>query len=184
MLVRAVGLTSELVLPGAEARPAARAAADPPRWLVLSADGEIRRAVVDAVRRTGAVCHAVHDVSGPGRVLLVRPYQYAFIDIAHPPDDGRGIDGWVDALRLCRCRLVVHGADGDADGERWARERGAVLYLPGRIDLGGFARIVQGLRVPAAVPDYSCSPSMRASPSGPMSTCRLMGWQQTGQSST
>ena len=170
MLVRAVGLTSELVLPGPEARPAASATAEPPRWLVLSADGETRRAVVDAVRRTGAICHAVHGVSGPGRALLLRPYHYAFIDVAHPPGDGRGIDGWVESLRLSRCRLVVHGADGDADSERWARERGAVLYLPGRIDIGGVEQIVHGLRVPAAAAGYSCSPSMRASPSGPIST--------------
>jgi hypothetical protein len=184
MLVKAVGLTSEPVPPRVEARPAPSAAAEPPRWLVLSADGSTRRAVVDAVRCSGAVCHEVHGLTGPGRAVLVRPYHYAFIDVAHRPADGRGIDGWVDALRLGRCRLVVHGADGDADGECWARERGAVLYLPGRIDIAGFTRIVHGLRVPADVPSYSCSPSMRASPSGPMSTCRLMGWQQTGQSST
>jgi len=183
MLVRAVGLTSEPVPPRPEARPVG-AAAEQPRWLVLSADGDTRRAVVDAVRRAGAVCHAVHGVSAPGRALLVRPYHYAFIDLVHPPGDGRVLDRWIDALRLGHCRLVVHGADGDADGERWARERGAVVYLPGSIDVAGFAGIVHGLRVPAAAAAYSCSPSMRASPSGPMSTCRLMGWQQTGQSST
>jgi len=180
MLVRAVGLTSEPVHPRAEPHPAATPA-ERPRWLVLSPDGETRRMVVDAVRRTGSVGHAVHGSAGPGRAVVLQPYHYAFIDIAHPSPGNRGIDGWVDALRLACCRLVVHAADGDADGERWARERGAVLYLPGRIDGDGFERIVRGLRAPAG---YSCSPSMRASPSGPMSTCRLIGWQQTGQSST
>jgi len=182
MLVKAVGLTSEAVLPRAEAGTAASSSADPVRWVVLSANGETRRMVVEAVRRNGAIGHAVHGGAGPSRATLVRPYHYAFIDVAHPLGHGDGIDAWVEALRLHRCRLVVRAADGSVDGERWARERGAVLYLPGRLDPVGFERLVHELGSRAA--GYSCSPSMRASPSGPMSMWRLMGWQQTGQSST
>ena len=167
MLVKAVGLTSEAVLPRAEIGTVAPTAADPVRWVVLSADGETRAMVVGAIRRNGAVGHAVHGGAGPSRATLVRPYHYAFIDVAHPLGDGEGIDAWVEALRLHRCRLVIRAADGCVDGERWARERGAVVYLPGRLDPVGFETLVHELASRTAV--YSCSPSMRVSPSGPMS---------------
>ena len=40
----------------------------------------------------------------------------------------------------------------------------------------------EGLPVCAAC--HSCSPSTWAAPSGSISTCNVIGWQQTGQSST
>lgn len=144
MLVRAVGITSEPV-PLRVERSSTVAGADRVRWLVLSADRETRHVVGDAVRRHGGVCHAVHGGSGPSRALVVRPYHYAFIDILHPPGGGSGIDGWADALRLHGCRLVIRAADGDLDGERWARERGAVIYLPGRLDAVGLQCLLREL---------------------------------------
>lgn len=144
MLVRAVGITSEPMPLRAESSSAV-AGADRVRWLVLSADHETRDVVGDAVRRNGGACHAVHGGSGPSRSLVVRPYHYAFIDILHPPGDGSGINGWADALRLHRCRLVIRAADGDLAGERWARERGAVIYLPGRLDAAGLQCLLREL---------------------------------------
>lgn len=147
MLVRAVGITSERVKPRVDSRPG-WPNPERVRWLVLSADHATRRVIVVAVRRHGAVCHVVNGQGGPSRASVARPYDIAFIDIAHPLGDGRGLDGWVDSLRLSRCRLVVRAADGDTDGERWARERGAVLYLPGRLDVAGFTGLLGDLTMP------------------------------------
>lgn len=43
------------------------------------------------------------------------------------------LDRWTALLRLHRSRLVVRGGDDDLDDERWARDAGAAVYLPGAL---------------------------------------------------
>jgi hypothetical protein len=55
------------------------------------------------------------------------------------------LDRWTTLLRLHRSRLVVRGGDDDLDDERWARNAGASLYLPGKLAEGSLERILDKL---------------------------------------
>lgn len=147
MIVRAIGLTSELISPRSRstqdpsriARPPGAVATD---WLVLSADRWTSLDVLEAVRRNGANGHAMPRHACPLRAAATRPYQFAFIDLVDPPDGLDGLDAVVRSLRLAGTRLLVRGRDGSLEEELWARERGAVAYLPGAISVVGIGRLV------------------------------------------
>lgn len=146
MLVRAVGLTSEAIVSLAAAGPRPRRGGPAtPRWLLLTADGGTRATVVAAVRRSGTVCHAAFGGAVPARAIAGRPYQFGFIDMLHPIGSVAEVEAWADGLQFYGCRLVVRGHDGEADDELWARQRGAVLFLPGALDGGGFEGVVRDL---------------------------------------
>ncbi|MFM7206890.1 MAG: hypothetical protein ACKO4T_09505 [Planctomycetaceae bacterium] len=136
MIVLAVGITSEQVIPPEAAWP------EPVDWLVLSADGANRDLVLRAVHRNGRSGHAA-----ASRVVPADPLRYrcVFIDLVHPVGRPRDFDSWVRAVRLHRTRLVVRGGDGDDAAERWAREAGAAAYLSGGIAPDGIVRVVAEL---------------------------------------
>lgn len=145
MIVLAVGLTSEPVVPVATPQPWRAADGEWPRpvdWLVLSADRRTRDRVLETIRRDGRSSHTAlapmpHRAAGRGL-----RYRCAFVDLAHAVGDDDGVGRWLQSLRLYRTRLAIRGRDGDADHERRAREAGAVAYLPGELDPRGLVRLV------------------------------------------
>jgi hypothetical protein len=133
MIVRALGLTSEPVRP--------QRFAD---WLVLSADGRTRRAVLAAIARNGHVGHDATSRPWPLASLADDGvYRCAFVDLVHPAGGCLAeVARRVDALHVHRPRLVVRGHDGDHAAELWARQAGAAVFLPGEIDEAGIDLVV------------------------------------------
>jgi hypothetical protein len=144
MIIRAVGLTSEAVFPGAGRRNAVWQAGHVD-WLVLSSHRPTRVDVLDAVRRNGANGSSKADRAGVSRIVAARRFRFAFIDLAHPTGRVAELESWALSLQMHGTRLVVRGHDGYVGDELWAREHGAVMYLPGRISIAGFERLVREL---------------------------------------
>ncbi|MFM7183831.1 MAG: hypothetical protein ACKO4Z_03555 [Planctomycetota bacterium] len=145
MIVLAVGLTSEPIVPITTPGPRRSAATEwppPVDWLVLSADPRTRDRVLETIRRDGLTSHAALARAPQGPPGYGRRYRCAFVDLVHAVGDDDGMARWLEALRLYRTRLAIRGADGDSDHERRARVAGAVAYLPGEIDPRGLARLV------------------------------------------
>lgn len=143
MIVRSTGLTSELAVPLPAAKPRRHDPwPEPIDWLVLSSDRGTRDLVLGAIRRRGANGHAGHARAAPGPAAAACRYRHAFIDLVHPVGDAGDLDAWVRGLRLGRSRLVVRGGDGSFADELWAREAGAVAYLPGDLGADGVERLV------------------------------------------
>jgi hypothetical protein len=131
MIVHAVGLTSEEVRPYTTVTvgPVSQHAAD---WLVLSSDRRTRVAVLSAIARNGRTGHDGTADSLPLESLVHGEYRWAFIDLAYPVG-GRAaeVERCVDASFLRRPRLVIRAEDGDHAAERWARQAGVSVFLPG-----------------------------------------------------
>lgn len=143
MIVRSVDLTSQRVAPAVAEHPSRRRPAPTVAWLVHSADRGTREVVLDAVRRAGHDGHASFTRRASPLGIATSGYRFAFLDLCHPVGGVADVDGWVACLALHRCRLVIRG--GGDDDERWARERGAVAYLPGGLVPAGLERLIREL---------------------------------------
>jgi hypothetical protein len=118
---------------------------EPRDWLVLSADQSTRDLVLGAVLRNGHNGHAESARSSPAIAVAASRYRCTFIDLVYPGGRMADLDRWTTLLRLHRSRLVVRGGDDDLDDERWARNAGASLYLPGKLAEGSLERILDKL---------------------------------------
>lgn len=123
--------------------------------LVLSGDRSLRQRLWRIMESRGCGCHAPETIAAAWRALASRP-RLAFVDIACP------LDGCTDDTRaltetLARrpgSMLVVCGSPpaGAAsillggDDERWARQVGAFVYLPGVGNDAGVSLIVDEAR--------------------------------------
>jgi hypothetical protein len=135
MIVKAVGITVEEVLPrgdGASRAPAAASA-----WLVVTSDRRLRSELASAIRRRGGVVRDRAAID-EWRRLAPAGRRYAFVDLVAADDQAAG--GLVAELARAevtpRPHLIVRGVDGDADGERLARRAGAIAYLAGDVRPG------------------------------------------------
>jgi ActR/RegA family two-component response regulator len=130
MIVKAVGITVEEVLPGGDGASTTRGAAS--EWLVVTSDSRLQSELAAAIRRRGGV---VRDRAAVDEWRRVPPAgrRYAFVDLATADDGVAG--GFVAQLARAevtpRPQLIVRGADGDAAGELLARRAGAIAYLAG-----------------------------------------------------
>lgn len=135
MIVRAVGLTVEEVLPrGAAVHPVRATTSE---WLVVTSNDRLRSQVAAAIGRRGGV---VRDRSAMDEwCRLTRAgHRHAFVDLV-AADDGTAADFLAQLARpgvAPRPRLIVRGVDGDAAGELLARRAGAIAYLTGEVPAG------------------------------------------------
>lgn len=119
--------------PSAVASTPADFSSEPLDWLVLSVDQSTRDLVLGAVHRNGHNGHAESARSSPAIAVAASRYRCTFIDLVHPGGRMTDLDRWMALLRLHRSRFVVRGGDDDLDDERWARNAGAAIYLPGAL---------------------------------------------------
>jgi len=145
MIVLAVGITSEPIVPAA--MPSGRRAGDwtwplEVDWLVLSADRFTRECVLAMVHRDGRTSHAALARTPNRSPGWGQRYRCAFVDLADAVGDHQDVDEWLDTLRPNQTRLVMRGMDGDADHERRARQAGAVAYLPGEVEPRGLDHLL------------------------------------------
>jgi hypothetical protein len=141
-------VTAENEKPPSAAAPAPTPdgfSSEPLDWLVLSADRPTRDLVLSAVHRNGHNGHAESAKASPTIAVAASRYRCTFIDLVHPGGRLADLDHWTALLRLLGSRLVVRGGDDDLDDERWARNAGASLYLPGKLAEGSLARILNRL---------------------------------------
>lgn len=122
--------------------------------LVLTGHEPLRRRLRSITEARGCSCSAPVTIAAAWRDLVAGP-RLAFIDIAHPlaghSDATRALAATLAARR--RVMLVVCGSAppvmdrvfGGAD-EIWARELGAVVYLPGVGTDAGIALLVDEAR--------------------------------------
>jgi hypothetical protein len=142
----AVTFTKQKLPPVVAAAPTpAEFSSEPLDWLVLSADRPTRDLVLSAVHRNGHNGHAESAKASPTIAVAASRYRCTFIDLVHPGGRLADLDHWTALLRLLGSRLVVRGGDDDLDDERWARNAGASLYLPGKLAEGSLARILNRL---------------------------------------
>lgn len=108
--------------------------------LVLTGDQALRERLRRIAEGRGCACRAPATVAGAWQEVTSGP-GLVFVDVAHP------LDGSRDETRLIaevvakrpKAMLVVCGT---GDDERWARELGAFVYLPGVGTSAGVALIV------------------------------------------
>jgi hypothetical protein len=113
--------------------------------LVLTGDQALRERLRRIAEGRGCACRAPATVAGAWQEATSGP-GLVFVDVAHP------LDGRRDEARLIaevvarrpKAMLVVCGTGdaGTGDDERWARELGAFVYLPGVGTSAGVALIV------------------------------------------
>jgi hypothetical protein len=118
---------------------------EPFDWLVLSADRFTCDLVLWAVHRNGQNGHAESARSSPAISVAASRYRCTFIDLVHPGGRMADLNRWTAVLRLHSSRLVVHGGDDNLTDERWARDAGAAIYLPGKLAEGCLERLLDGL---------------------------------------
>ena len=118
---------------------------DPLDWLVLSADRFTRDLVLGAVLRNGHNGRAESASSSPAIAVAASRYRCTFIDLVYPGGRMADLDRWTSLLRLHSSRLVVRGGDDNLADERWARNAGAAIYLPGQLAKGCLERLLDGL---------------------------------------
>jgi len=151
MVVFPTGISSEHVLAPAPFLPSVGAQfARPLTTLVLTGHEALRERLRLIAEARGCVCRTPATVSAAWREATSGP-ELVFVDIAHP------LDGRRDEARLIAevlagrpgAMLVVCGAPSATpagifrgDDERWAREMGAFVYLPGVGTDAGVALIV------------------------------------------
>lgn len=112
--------------------------------LVLTGDQALRERLRRIAEGRGCVCRAPATVAAAWQEATFGP-GLVFVDVAQP------LDGRRDETRLIaeavarrpKAMLVVCGTGGD---ERWARELGAFVYLPGVGTNAGVALIVDEAR--------------------------------------
>jgi len=118
---------------------------EPLDWLVLSADRFTRDLVLGAVLRNGHNGHAESARSSPAIAVAASRYRCTFIDLVHPGGRMADLNRWTALLRLHSSRLVVRGGDDNLTDERWARNAGAAIYLPGKLAKGCLESLLDGL---------------------------------------
>jgi len=118
---------------------------DPLDWLVLSADQSTRDLVLGVVLRNGHNGQAESASSSPAIAVAASRYRCTFIDLVYPGGRMADLDRWTSLLRLHSSRLVVRGGDDNLADERWARNAGAAIYLPGQLAKGCLERLLDGL---------------------------------------
>ena len=118
---------------------------EPRDWLVLSADQSTRDLVLGAVLRNGHNGHAESARSSPAIAVAASRYRCTFIDLVHPGGRMADLNRWTALLRLHSSRLVVRGGDDNLTDERWARNAGATIYLPGKLAKGCLESLLDGL---------------------------------------
>jgi len=155
MVVFPAGIVSELLDFDAPGLFAAGARVDPaPPCLVLSGNRTLRQRLWLITESRGCVCRAPGTVAAAWRELASRP-RLVFVDIASPLD-GRTDDTRAIAETLAHrpgAMLVVCGSPAaeaarilGPDDERWARQLGAFVYLPGVGTDSGVSLIVDEAR--------------------------------------
>jgi hypothetical protein len=118
---------------------------EPLDWLVLSADRFTRDLVLGAVLRNGHNGQAQSASSSPAIAVAASRYRCTFIDLVYPGGRMADLDRWTSLLRLHSSRLGVRGGDDNLADERWARNAGAAIYLPGQLAKGCLERLLDGL---------------------------------------
>jgi|GEM_PF-4672301 hypothetical protein len=118
---------------------------EPLDWLVLSADQSTRDLVLGVVLRNGHNGQAESASSSPAIAVAASRYRCTFIDLVYPGGRMADLDRWTSLLRLHSSRLVVRGGDDNLADERWARNAGAAIYLPGQLAKGCLERLLDGL---------------------------------------
>ena len=142
----AVTFTKQKLPPAvAAARTPAEFSSEPLDWLVLSADRFTRDLVLGAVLRNGHNGHAESASSSPAIAVAASRYRCTFIDLVYPGGRMADLDRWTSLLRLHSSRLVVRGGNDNLADERWARNAGAAIYLPGQLAKGCLERLLDGL---------------------------------------
>ena len=131
--------------PSAVALTPAEFSSEPLDWLVLSADRFTRDLVLGAVLRNGHNGHAESARSSPAVAVAASRYRCTFIDLVHPGGRMADLNRWTALLQLHSSRLVVRGGDDNLADERWARNAGAAIYLPGKLAKGCLERLLGGL---------------------------------------
>lgn len=156
MVVFPSGISSEQVLAAPFLAPVRAPIDRPLTSLVLTGNQALRERLRQIAKGRGCVCRAPATVEDAwreatsGRPLISEP-GLVFVDVAHPLD-GRCDEARLIAEVLARrpgAMLVVCGPPSPVpaggfhgDDERWAREMGAFVYLPGVGTSEGVALIV------------------------------------------
>ena len=142
----AMTFTKQKLPPVVAAAPTlAEFSSEPLDWLVLSADRFTRDLVLGAVLRNGHHGHAESASSSPAIAVAASRYRCTFIDLVYPGGRMADLDRWTSLLRLHSSRLVVRGGNDNLADERWARNAGAAIYLPGQLAKGCLERLLDGL---------------------------------------
>lgn len=115
------------------------------RCLVVSGDVPLRRRIDAAAAACGWMCIAPADAATLATAGI--DHAVVFLDVVRPPRGAGSATAGLAATFAAGpdTRLVVCGAPDRPDEERWARQLGACVYLPGVAVGPGLTALVKAL---------------------------------------
>ncbi|MFM8494100.1 MAG: hypothetical protein ACKOEM_01050 [Planctomycetia bacterium] len=145
MMVFAVGITSEELLPAASPSSRIRRMPSEPRCLVVTGDSGFRDRLSAATELAGWDECDTPSSAADLMSIVDGEFKLVLIDISNPI--GERVTDMVELAEEFAARpgtlVVVCGPEDGVDEELWARQLGAWCYLPGAIAGDGLVSLFQ-----------------------------------------